>query len=190
MMIQSTQLCDFVVPPGLPCVAFCEAGPSTTVENPLQISYFIMQNEPNFRKVKLNVNKEMAREYAKKTLGQHGKNEPKTNPIRTQSKPIKANFPAPRGETNPIQTQYKPNLLNAQMNVTSFLTKDYENVPLRRRGENKPNQTQFQFSTMLNCAICSAAISTDKSFQQPLVLLPLSCGLIYLTFRPQRRMSS
>jgi len=35
------------------------------------------------------------------------------------------------------------------MNVTSFLTKDYENLPLRRRGENKPNlchryQTQFK----------------------------------------------
>jgi len=28
------------------------------------------------------------------------------------------------------------------MNVSSVLTKDYENVPLRRRGENKPNQTQ------------------------------------------------
>jgi len=36
----------------------------------------------------------------------------------------------------------KPNLLDAQMNVSSVLTKYYENVPLRRRGENKPNQTQ------------------------------------------------
>jgi len=40
--------------------------------------------------------------------------------------------------------QNKPNLLDTQMNVTSFLTKYYENVPLRRCGENKPNQTQFQ----------------------------------------------
>ena len=40
--------------------------------------------------------------------------------------------------------QNKPNLLNAQMNVIKVLRKDYENVPLRRRGENKPNQTQFQ----------------------------------------------
>jgi len=39
--------------------------------------------------------------------------------------------------------QNKPNLLNAQMNVSKVLTKDYENVRLRRRGENKPNQTQF-----------------------------------------------
>ena len=42
------------------------------------------------------------------------------------------------------QSQNKPNLLDAQMNISSVLTKDYENVLLRRRGENKPNQTQFQ----------------------------------------------
>ena len=35
--------------------------------------------------------------------------------------------------------QNKPNLPDAQMNINSLLTKDYENVPLRRRGENKPN---------------------------------------------------
>jgi len=29
------------------------------------------------------------------------------------------------------------------MNVNLYVIKDYENVPLRRRGENKPNQTQF-----------------------------------------------
>ena len=37
------------------------------------------------------------------------------------------------------QTQFKPNLLNAQMNISSVLTKDYENERLCRRGENKPN---------------------------------------------------
>jgi hypothetical protein len=36
------------------------------------------------------------------------------------------------------QTQF----VEAKMNVSSILTKYYENVPLRRRGENKPNQTQ------------------------------------------------
>ncbi len=41
------------------------------------------------------------------------------------------------------QSQNKANLLDAQMNVSSVITKDYENVSLRRRGENKPNQTQF-----------------------------------------------
>ncbi len=42
------------------------------------------------------------------------------------------------------QSQNKPNFRKAAMFVNFYLTKDYENVPLRRRGENKPNQTQFQ----------------------------------------------
>jgi len=37
------------------------------------------------------------------------------------------------------QSQNKANLLDAQMNVTSILTKDYENVPDWTLGENKPN---------------------------------------------------
>ena len=38
--------------------------------------------------------------------------------------------------------QNKPNLLNAQINVSSFITKDYENARLLGRRKNKPNQTQ------------------------------------------------
>jgi len=40
--------------------------------------------------------------------------------------------------------QNKPNLLNAQINVSSVLTKDYENDNAFRFYENKPKQTQFQ----------------------------------------------
>jgi len=57
-----------------------------------------MQNEPNFRKSQMNVNKVLAKDYENKTLGECGKNEPKTNPIRTQNK----------AKTNPIQTQTNP----------------------------------------------------------------------------------
>jgi len=43
--------------------------------------------------------------------------------------------------------QNKPNFLDAQMNVSSVLTKDYENKSNWKLGENKPNtkpkQTQF-----------------------------------------------
>jgi len=35
--------------------------------------------------------------------------------------------------------QNKPNLLDAQMNVTKVLTRDYENKRLCRRRKNKPN---------------------------------------------------
>jgi hypothetical protein len=56
----------------------------------------------------------------------------KTNPIQSQSNPIQT-------QTNPIQTQNKPNSLNAQMNVSSALTKYYEN---KLRFRAPPKQTQ------------------------------------------------
>jgi len=43
--------------------------------------------------------------------------------------------------------QNKPNLLNAQMNVTSFYTKDYENERLRRAGKTNPIQSQYKPKT-------------------------------------------
>ena len=59
----------------------------------------IMQNKPNFWKSQMNVNKVLTRDYEKKTLGEHGKNKPNTNPIQTQYEP----------NTNPKQSQNKPN---------------------------------------------------------------------------------
>ena len=54
----------------------------------------------------------------------------KTNPIQSQSKPIKANLP------------------DDQMNVTTFLTKDYENISNWTVDENKANtnpiRTQYE----------------------------------------------
>jgi hypothetical protein len=68
--------------------------------------------------------------------------------------------------TNPT----KANLLDTQMNVSSILTKDYENVPLRRRGENKPNtnpiQTQSQYLTYPQRA--------KKKNYLPMALFPLT----------------
>ena len=51
-----------------------------------QIMTFIMQNEPNFRKSQMNVNKVLTTDYEKRTLGERGKNEPKTNPIKPNFK--------------------------------------------------------------------------------------------------------
>ncbi|MBW8039875.1 MAG: hypothetical protein FVQ85_07755 [Planctomycetes bacterium] len=60
------------------------------------------------------------------------------------------------------------------MNVNTFITADYVKRTLGQRGKNEPktnpnepNLSQFQHSTMLNCAICSANTSTgpDK-FQE------------------------
>ncbi len=40
--------------------------------------------------------------------------------------------------------QNKPNFPDDQMNVTSLITVEYENIANWTLGENKPNQTQFQ----------------------------------------------
>jgi hypothetical protein len=60
-----------------------------------------MQNEPNFRKSQMNVNLYITRDYENKHNWTLGENEPNSNPIQTQSNPIKPN-------SNPIQTQNKP----------------------------------------------------------------------------------
>ncbi|HIJ52450.1 MAG TPA: hypothetical protein HPP66_04770, partial [Planctomycetes bacterium] len=75
--------------------------PSTTVVSALQIAHF-MQNKPNFQKAQMNVSRVLTKDCEKKTLGQRGKNKPNSNPIQTQSNPIKAN-------KMPKQTQNKAN---------------------------------------------------------------------------------
>jgi len=47
----------------------------TTVKSALQ-NHLFMQNEPNFRKSQMNVNKVLTMDYDKRTLGERGKNEP------------------------------------------------------------------------------------------------------------------
>jgi hypothetical protein len=58
-------------------------GPSTTVENPLQIDLF-MQNKPNFRESQMNSSIYYTIDYNNETAFRRGK----TNPIQTQTKPI------------------------------------------------------------------------------------------------------
>ncbi len=53
---------------------------------------FIMQNEPNFPKAQMNVNKVLTKDYEKKDTWSIGKNEPKTNPNEPNTNPIKANI--------------------------------------------------------------------------------------------------
>jgi hypothetical protein len=38
--------------------------------------------------------------------------------------------------------QNKPNLLDAQMNITSVKTMNYEQITMNNANKNKPNQTQ------------------------------------------------
>ena len=60
---------------------FASLGIFTLVVSALQIHLF-MQNKANFRKSQMNATKVLTNDYKIKTLGQHGKNEPKTNPIK------------------------------------------------------------------------------------------------------------
>jgi hypothetical protein len=54
---------------------------------------------------------------------------------------IKPNQTQYKANTKPIQTQFPK---SQKMNVTSILTKDYENETAFRLRQIKPNQTQFQ----------------------------------------------
>ncbi len=76
----------------------------TDVMIALQIKLF-MQNKAKFRKVKLNVNKVLTKDYDKMDTWSSGKKQSQTNPNKAKSK-------------------------KAKMNVTSALTKAYENKPL------------------------------------------------------------
>jgi hypothetical protein len=63
-----------------------------------------MQNKANFRKVKLNVNKVLTKDYEKKDTWSIRK----TKPIQSQSKPIKANSKPIQANIMPKQSQFKP----------------------------------------------------------------------------------
>jgi len=53
-----------------------------------------MQNKPKSQKSQMNVNKVFTKDYKKKTLGEHRKNKPKTNPNKANFRPDST--PAPR----------------------------------------------------------------------------------------------
>jgi len=74
MMLTPTQLCTYALCSCALCLPLF-----TLVVSALQIHLF-MQNEPNFRKSQMNLNDLLTRDYDKRTLGERGKNEPKTNP--------------------------------------------------------------------------------------------------------------
>ena len=59
----------------------------------------ISRNEPNFNNQAYTLTHEITRVYNRSHRNHHPKNEPNTNPIRTQYEP----------NSNPIRTQYEPN---------------------------------------------------------------------------------
>jgi len=58
----------------------------------------------------MNVIKALTKNYENKTLSKRGKNKPNTNPIQTQSNPIKANKMPKQTQNKPNTNPIKPNL--------------------------------------------------------------------------------
>jgi hypothetical protein len=78
--------------------------PSTSVENPLQISYFLCKTNPIFSAVggfQMNVSNIITRNYKYFIPLAGQKNKPNSNPV----KPNLSQF---RCQSNPKQTQFKP----------------------------------------------------------------------------------
>ncbi len=88
-----------------------------------------MQNKAKLPAPRMNATSFMTKHYENETLGERGKNEPKTNPKQSQTKPI---------------------CFYAQMNATSFITKDYENATLGERGKNEPKTNPKRTQTKPN----------------------------------------
>ncbi len=64
--------------------------------------------------------------------------------------------------------QNKPNLLNAQMNVNTVTTKDYENKWLCTRGQNKPKTKPKQTQSNPTCrGVASGEAGSNPIFKIP-----------------------
>jgi len=93
---------------------FAILGPSTSVENPLQITYFLCKTNPILSAVgglQMNLSIFTEMDYENKSNWTLGENKPKTNPISSK----------------------------AQMNINSLITKDYRKKDDFAVQKNKPN---------------------------------------------------
>jgi hypothetical protein len=104
------------------CCLWSVNGPSTNVEDSLQINLFL-QNKPNVKYAKMNIRPFMTIKYVKLDTWLSGKNKPN------------------QSQSNPIQSQFAK---TPKMNLNIYPTMVYSNKSAIRRKQNKPNQTQFQ----------------------------------------------
>jgi len=110
-------------------VVFCETGSSLASLHLSRILYksaLFMQNKPNLRKAKMNINTYYTKAYNNKTAFRRGKNKPNSNPN-------------------------KPNFRKAKMNVNSLITKDYRKNDDFSVRINKPNFRKAQNERKLIC---------------------------------------
>jgi hypothetical protein len=78
-----------------------------------------LQNEPNFKKVKLSVTKEMKKDYEQMDTWSIRKNETKTNPNEPKTNPIFDNKTTIQTQFKPKQTQFQSKkMLNLTINAS------------------------------------------------------------------------
>jgi len=108
-----------------------------------------MQNEPKFKKARMNVTSDKTKDYDNWTLGERGKNEPKTNPKRTQMQKTK----------NERKYCFNKELQRKMNNEGLCKTNP-------KRTQNEPKQTQFQkgYLTALHCVAQSYGLLQRTEF--------------------------
>ena len=90
-----------------------------------------MQNEPNFKNTKTNINHYTKSIYKQKPPTTQQKNEPKRTQFRSHSAGIH------------LFMQNKANLPGGKMNINLYKTRNYKQNRLAGKSKNKPKQTQF-----------------------------------------------
>ena len=107
----------------------------------------IMQNEPNFKNTKTNINNYTKSIYKQKPPTAQQKNEPKRTQFRSHTAGIH------------LFMQNKANLQGGKMNITSYKTNNYNKNPLCQGRKNKPktNPKQTQSNPQYKNVIASAA---------------------------------
>jgi len=68
-----------------------------------------MQNEPNLQNTPITATSFLEKHYEEYWLYPRSQNKPNSNPIRTQTNPIKPQKPTSKTQTNPIKPNFKPN---------------------------------------------------------------------------------
>jgi len=155
---------------------------STLVVKTLQIDYFLCKTNPISTEAKTNLTLYIKKVYENLIPPRTMKNEPKTNPKRTQ---------------------FKPNPLMNKTNPTLFPTKVYDNKPPRRTRKNEPKtnpiQTQFLLpqsphSSQLPTAeikafrvypcleSCALRLTTISKFHQTISRIPLDFSPPFLAW--------
>jgi hypothetical protein len=97
--------------------------PLTSTKVYVRKNKLFLQNEPKFQKVKFNVTEVLTKDYVQMDTWSIGKNEPKTNPKRTQNEP----------NTNPKRTQYEPKQSQFQSTKNAIFKNFYQHLSVQVR---------------------------------------------------------